>query len=273
MTPLGEAMKAIGATVEAARESWSSDEELLEAGICLDHLEEHDCHVCHDGGRVRLPLPRSDRQFGKSVPCPACAGQPRSSTRTLGEIAVAEDEFTRRSRIPATYLRWTLNSWGPPDSNARLRADPFVTSWPPPQPVLVLSGPPGRGKTGLAIGVMREVWRRWDALGQFWPVADLLARYRATMDDEAEETVEQIDRQLARVPLLVLDDYGAHKSTDWTDERMLRVVDQRYREGLPLVLTTNLGLDKLGERELSRLTDSSRAIVVSFQGPDRRAGA
>lgn len=134
---------------------------------------------------------------------------------------------------------------------------------------LLLSGTTGTGKTWHAYGAMR-------ALGEFgviasWTLvtaADLYAalRPRPGIDSEAEF------RGAARVPVLIIDDLGAAKNSDWTEEVNNRLVNYRYEQQAVTIFTTNKppsGLPlALGDRVASRL--SEMAVTVVLRGPDRR---
>lgn len=101
--------------------------------------------------------------------------------------------------------------------------------------------------------------------------ADLPDRLRWASDPErATESVDDIHEQLLRVPLLVLDDLGAHRGTEWAEERLFALIDARYRDGLPLVVTSNVSLLEVAPRVRSRLADVQVSTVVRFTGPDRR---
>lgn len=174
-------------------------------------------------------------------------------------------------RIPARFRGCRISSWLPDNARPRLACQAYVLAWPPPKPLLLLTGDKGRGKTHLACGVVRELFEHHGVRGQFWPVVDLLDRYRATFDaDRATETVEQVDAQLRRLDLLVLDDLGTQKSTEWAEERLYRLVDERYRDMRPLVVTTNVTLQEMPDRVMSRLADGAVSTVVQFVGTDRR---
>lgn len=76
--------------------------------------------------------------------------------------------------------------------------------------------------------------------------------------------------QLRQCAVLVLDDPGTHKSADRAEERLFRLIDERYRDLRPLVVTTNVGLMERPDRVESRLSDGSCSTLVNFTGPDRR---
>jgi DNA replication protein DnaC len=177
-------------------------------------------------------------------------------------------------RIPAKFRESRIATWLPDNGRPRLAAQTYVVRWPPEKPLLLLSGNKGVGKTHLACGILHDVFERHGQRGQFWPVVDLLDRYRATFDeDRATETVESVDAQLRQCAVLVLDDFGTHKSSEWAEERLFRLIDERYRDLRPLVVTTNAGLLELPDRIKSRMSDGSSSTLVNVSGPDRRTRA
>lgn len=130
-------------------------------------------------------------------------------------------------------------------------------------------GPVGVGKTHAAVAQAREVACRFGL--DVWTVttAELLDRLRPGGDEGAGE-------RAASVGLLVLDDLGAERPTDWTAERLAVVIDRRWVDQLPIVATSNLTpgpsgslIEALGERSYSRLVGSG-AVVIRWQGDDRR---
>jgi DNA replication protein DnaC len=213
---------------------------------------------------VRLSRPVGHPEFGRAVLCPACAG---------GSIpgAAPEKPVEERMQLPARYRAAAFADWEPPNGIPRVRCQSYAAAWPPEKPLLFLTGEKGTGKTHLACAVLRAVAQRHGVAGRFWPVIDLLDRYRRASDPErATETVDDVDAAMRRVPLLVLDDLGAHRSTEFAEERLFALIDWRYREGQPLVVTSNVGLLELAPRVRSRLADTAVCQVVPFTGPDRR---
>ncbi|MFY1686460.1 ATP-binding protein [Plantactinospora sp. WMMB782] len=145
-------------------------------------------------------------------------------------------------------------------------ADPNSAPW------LVLSGNTGTGKTHLAYGVLRHlVGHAARANRNFrWLIvthADLNAALRPKPD---ESHAYALDPYL-EVDFLILDDVGAGKGSEFTEENITRLVDHRWSRRLPTVYTTNLDVDSLekvvGERVVSRLAD---ATLVELDGLDRR---
>jgi DNA replication protein DnaC len=139
-------------------------------------------------------------------------------------------------------------------------------------PSLLLLGKTGTGKTWQAYGAIRcfaacEIHTRW----QFITAADLYAllRPRAGVDPETEF------RRVADAGLLVVDDIGAAKASEWVEEVNYRLINHRYERMRPTLLTSNVlpgDLAKvLGDRVASRLTEMSARATL--KGADRRYAA
>lgn len=133
---------------------------------------------------------------------------------------------------------------------------------------LLLLGPTGTGKTHQAYGALREAVSypatiRWEAVGS----ADLVAETRGA------KNVDDVLARYIKADLLLLDDLGVAKASEWTEEVTYRVIDARYRECRPGIFTSNIAAPKLrdllGERVASRLVEMCGRPVV-LRGEDRR---
>ncbi|MGW1836707.1 ATP-binding protein [Streptomyces sp. NPDC002067] len=136
-------------------------------------------------------------------------------------------------------------------------------------PSLLIAGPTGTGKTHQAYGAIRTllaagVRLRWEAV----TAADLYARLRPRSGHDAERDLQS----LARCPLLLLDDLGAARTSEWTEELTYRLINHRYEHLRPTLITTNLPTDALrttlGDRIASRLAEMTERVILT--GPDRR---
>ncbi|MFF3613085.1 ATP-binding protein [Streptomyces sp. NPDC002580] len=134
---------------------------------------------------------------------------------------------------------------------------------------LLIVGPTGTGKTHQAYGAVRAllargVRLRWEATTS----ADLHARLRPRTGQDTERELQT----LARCPLLLLDDLGAAKTSEWTEELTYRLINHRYEHLLPTLITTNLPTTELrttlGDRVASRLAEMTERVILT--GPDRR---
>ena len=97
-------------------------------------------------------------------------------------------------------------------------------------------GRPGNGKSHLAAALVNRVIQR-GYTAVFIEVPDLFARIKATYDGEGSE--DRIMRSLASCDLLVLDDAGAEKPTEWVREKFYQIINARYKDRKPMVITTN----------------------------------
>ncbi|MER7771550.1 ATP-binding protein [Kitasatospora sp. NPDC096140] len=136
-------------------------------------------------------------------------------------------------------------------------------------PSLLMAGVVGSGKTHEAYGAVRALVRagvgvRWRAT----TAADLYAELRPGSDTDAERVLAAY----SRVPLLILDDLGAAKSSEFVEEQTYRLINRRYNHMLPTLITTNLPIKDLrtclGDRVTSRLAQMTTR--VSFEPVDRR---
>ena len=96
-------------------------------------------------------------------------------------------------------------------------------------------------------------------------VPDLLDHLRATFGPNSEVTYDELFEQVRNVPLLILDDLGAQKSSPWATEKLFQVLNHRYNFQLPTVITTNEPLDRLDESLQSRLTNPEISKVIEVE--------
>ncbi|HEY6115288.1 MAG TPA: ATP-binding protein [Candidatus Dormibacteraeota bacterium] len=194
-------------------------------------------------------------------------------------------EYHRRQRAEFALGRWTT---AVPYRYRNATADhPAVCAWADRAAAdyrdagfLVLTGAIGTGKTHQAYGALRRIAeagpRRFEMIATTAP--DL---YGLLRPGGSEKGSEHELKRLCRIPLLLLDDLGTEKLSEFTEETTTRIVNYRYNESLPLLITTNLparagtepGQDlvtRLGDRLASRLAQT--ATIVRLDGPDLRRG-
>jgi DNA replication protein DnaC len=182
------------------------------------------------------------------------------------------DEITRR-RIPPRYRDATATEPGVTAWCDHL-TDAYATGEREAVTSLLITGPTGSGKTWQAYGAIRRIMASVLALG--WDAAtapDLFAKLRpgGSLDTEAEY------QRWANLPLVFLDDLGAAKDSEWTEEITYRLVNHRSACLLPSIFTTNLPVraadgqpslrSAVSERVFSRLAECT---VVPLKGRDRR---
>lgn len=131
---------------------------------------------------------------------------------------------------------------------------------------LILTGPVGAGKTFLAASIANALMEQ-ERQVLFLVVPDLLDQLRATYKTEENE-MDLLDTA-REIPILILDDLGAHNYTDWTRNRLYSIINYRLNEQLPTVITSNLSLSEmeeyLGARTTSRLIQSCRIFRMNVE--------
>ncbi|MGE0448677.1 MAG: ATP-binding protein [Vicinamibacterales bacterium] len=104
---------------------------------------------------------------------------------------------------------------------------------------LFLEGQPGVGKTHLAVAVLKQIIQTTGARGLFYDTRDLLRVIRGTYDPSTRTTELEVLRPVMTADLLVLDDLGAEKTSEWVEETMNLIVNTRYNERRLTIFTSN----------------------------------
>ncbi len=104
---------------------------------------------------------------------------------------------------------------------------------------LFLDGAPGVGKTHLAVAVLKAIVEKSAARALFYDTRDLLRVIRSTYDPSIRTTELEVLRPVMTVDLLVLDDLGAEKTSEWVEETMNLIVNTRYNERRVTIFTSN----------------------------------
>ena len=134
---------------------------------------------------------------------------------------------------------------------------------------LLIIGDYGTGKTHLAVSILHSILEK-DVSSLFVLVPELLMKIRSSFDDKTDSN--QLIRKIKKVSFLVFDDLGAEKTTDWVREQLFMIINSRYEDMLPTVITSNLPLkeleDKIGPRTVSRLIEMCEGVMLG--GEDYR---
>ena len=166
------------------------------------------------------------------------------------------------ARIPPRYKRCDLETFVTYPNEKLLgavkQARKFAEEFPEPRKSLCLIGPPGIGKTHLAVAVLRDVIVTKGARGLFYDVRDLLRVIRSTYNPLVRTAEMDILRPVMEADLLVLDDIGSEKTSEWVEETMNLIVNTRYNERRHTIFTSNYEDTPEGDSEGQEFTLKER---------------
>jgi DNA replication protein DnaC len=198
------------------------------------------------------------------------------------------------ARIPRRYQHCELSNFDHVGDQfrslapAHLAAMRFVEQYPIETEGigLLLMGSIGSGKTHLAVGVLKELIAQKSAHCIFYDYRELLKEIQNSYNDSVKVTEMEVLRPIFEAEVLVLDELGAAKPTEWVWDTVSHILNTRYNDKRTTIITTNykdapplastsenetravrvgreetLG-DRIGERMRSRLHEMCRIVKV-----------
>lgn len=241
----------------------------------------------------------------RDVTCPHCSDTgwvvSRETGSPLARRCACLDErlvpdLLLKSRLPRRYRDCTFDSYQPQDKSqvdALKLSRQFAEQFPGGRTAgLLFIGSCGVGKTHLAAAILNELIRSKRLDGVFYDFRDLIRDIQSTFGGGSDVSESDILAPVFGSPLLVLDELGAKRSTDWVEETIFYIINQRYNQNRTTIFTSNYPdaaekeiepvpwgrtpqvrreealVDRIGHRLLSRIYEMCRLVEIS--GPDYR---
>jgi DNA replication protein DnaC len=239
--------------------------------------------------------------------CQICGGTGWKAARAERRVVRCECRMQLRAgsllaaaRIPKRYEHCELSNFefeGPHAHlmRARMEACKFVEEYPLDNTGLLLIGSIGVGKTHLAVGIIKELVLSKTISCLFYDYRELLKQIQNSYNDSVKSTELEVLRPVFETEVLVLDELGAIKPTEWVWDTVSLILNTRYNDNRTTIITTNypddagqdpyanpasefaraqkvmrretLG-DRIGERMRSRLHEMCR--IIKLDGQDFR---
>jgi DNA replication protein DnaC len=245
-------------------------------------------------------------------PCSVCGdtgwrtiagGKEREVVRCDCRVKERGDRLLAAAHLPARYAHCELSNFRCDSEDksaksiwqARFHAGRFVEEYPVDKTGLLFVGTVGVGKTHLAVGIIKDLIREKGIHCLFCDYRELLKSIQNSYNSSVQATEMEILRPVFEAEVLVLDELGAVRSTEWVFDTVNYVLNSRYNDNRTTIITTNfpdgqetnaeinnlrspsdseraarretLG-DRIGERMRSRLHEMCKKVEI--EGPDFR---
>jgi len=213
-------------------------------------------------------LPSGKPDFSQVVACQCVRGELDKERKHrlqhysgLAELhkSMTFDNFDRRVNLPPEQRQNLEEAF-------RLAVD-FAKA---PDGWLVFTGVNGCGKTHLAAAIANERLKAGKSI-LFVVVPDFLDHLRSTFSPESKVSYDQLFEEVRNTPLLILDDFGEQATTPWAQEKLYQVINYRYNDRKPTVITTCCSPDEIESRISSRMVDHQFSLVFNIMAPDFRS--
>ena len=186
-----------------------------------------ECSRCRDVGFLRRNVSADHPEFGRPIECPCGLMAARRRLR-----------IWEASQIPVSFQGFTLESYAERSGRHELVA--MLRAWQQGARWLVLVGDIGVGKSGIAAALLLE-WMRSGQSGLYLVTPTFLSRLRATYRENGDDVDElTVLASVISVPLLVLDDLGTARLSEWGQEKLFTVINERAAAGRRTIVTSNL---------------------------------
>jgi len=194
--------------------------------------------------------------------CPVCSGsgwEPLEGgvRRCSCMDAVRLEKLMSEARIPKRYEHCDLDSYLPnheSQKKAKLYVQRFIEKYPQIDVGLLFLGTCGVGKTHLAVSLLKQVIIEKGDGGLFYDFRDLLREIQASWNSVSQTSELDVLRPVLEAKVLVLDELGANKPTEWVRDTIAHIINCRYNDKKLTIFTSNF-LDKPAKQGEESLAD------------------
>ena len=238
------------------------------------------------------PLQQVSSAAGESVVCSFCFGTGmevvpgKGARRCRCRAEDARKKLLEAARIPRRYEGCSLGNYQPTANNgSQFRAFNYAFrlahEYPSADRGLLFMGTCGVGKTHLSVAILRELIEKKGVPCLFYEFGSLLKEIQNSYNPISQTSELTVLSPVIEAEVLVLDELGATKPTDWVRDTMMQVINTRYNDRKMTIFTTNYTdtrrqsseetlEDRIGTRLRSRLYEMCKTVVVEGEDYRRR---